>query len=365
MSKVLILANHESTIYNFRMELLNRLIEEGHEVHISIPEGEHVAEMQQLGCIIHDISIERHGMNPIKEIKLIGIYKKLFDEIKPDIVFSYTIKPNIYGSIAANSRKVRIVANVTGLGTAVENPGTKQKVLIALYKYAFKNTGKVFFQNEDNCKFFEKHGIKVKNQELLPGSGVNLNKFQLKEYPSDEIVRFSYNSRLMREKGIEEYLDAASKIKKKYPNTEFHICGFCEAEYDGAVQRYIEDGTVIYHGMISNMNEYLKDIHCVVHPSFYPEGLSNVLLESLAVGRPIITTDRAGCKEVVEDGINGYMIPQKDAKALYDAIDKFINLSFEEKKKMGLNGRAFVEKRYDRQIVINKYLKEIDYLKEQ
>ena len=166
-------------------------------------------------------------------------------------------------------------------------------------------------------------------------------------------------SRIMKEKGIDQYLDAAKFIKEKYPNTEFHVCGFCEKEYEGKLNEYNDNGTVIYHGMIHDVAGFLENMNCVVHPTYYPEGLSNVLLEASACGRPIITTDRSGCREVVDDGINGYMIPQKNSEKLIEAIDRFMNLSYEEKRGMGLAARKKVEENFDRSIVVEAYMREI------
>ena len=160
----------------------------------------------------------------------------------------------------------------------------------------------------------------------LPGSGVNLERFSVKEYPDDKIVRFAFISRIMKEKGIDEYLEAAKVIKERHSNIEFHVCGFCEDEYKGRLDKWDKDKTIIYHGMIRDVAEFLKDIHCVIHPTYYPEGLSNVLLEACACGRPIITTDRSGCREVVDDGVNGYMIPQRNSKKLIEVIEKFMKL---------------------------------------
>lgn len=281
-------------------------------------------------------------------------------EVKPDIVLGYTIKPNIYGALAAGEKNIPFVANITGLGTAVENPGKSQKLMIALYKIAFRKVQKVFFQNTDNQQFFIDHKIAVEKQGLLPGSGVNLKRFPLKEYPNDDIIRFAFISRIMKEKGIDQYLEAAKEIKKKYPNTEFHICGFCEEEYEGKLSEYNKNGTVIYHGMIRDVAEFLTDIHCVIHPTYYPEGMSNVLLEASASGRPIITTDRSGCREVVDDGVNGYMIPCQNGEKLIEAVEKFIRLSNDNRKNMGLAGRVKVENEFDRQIVVQKYVDEVE-----
>lgn len=364
VNKVLFLVNHDVVIYNFRLELVERLLEENYEVHISSPYGERIEDLKKLGCHYHEIQMERHGMNPISEYKLLKAYKKLLKHVKPDMIFGYTIKPNIYGALAAQNKNIPFVANITGLGTAVENPGLTQKVMIVLYKIAFRKIQRVFFQNEENKEFFVKHNIAVDKHGLLPGSGVNLARFSVKDYPSDEVIRFAFISRIMKEKGIDQYLEAAKEIKSKYPNTEFHICGFCEDEYEGKLKEYHDNGMVIYNGMIRDVSTFLENIHCVVHPTYYPEGISNVLLEACATGRPIITTDRSGCREVVDDGVNGYMIPQKDEKKLVEAIEKFLRLEHHDKKQIGLAGREKVNRQFNRQIVVNAYMDEIGYINE-
>lgn len=358
--KVLFLVNHDVVIYNFRLELVERLLYDGYEVHISSPYGERIEDLKSLGAIFHEINMNRHGMNPFQEIELLLAYRKLMKEIKPDIVLGYTIKPNIYGAIAAREENIPFVANITGLGTAVENPGLSQKISIVLYKIAFKKIQRVFFQNTENQQFFINHKIAIDKQGLLPGSGVNLNKFTVKEYPKSDIVKFAFISRIMKEKGINQYLDAAKMIKEKYPKTEFHICGFCESEYEGKLNEYNDKGIVIYHGMIRDVAEFMGKMNCIIHPTYYPEGLSNVLLEASATGRPIITTNRSGCREIVDDGVNGYMIPQKNSGKLVEAIEKFMKLSSDEKKAMGLAARKKVEREFDRQIVVEAYMKEIE-----
>lgn len=360
--KVLFLVNHEVVIYNFRLEIVERLLNDGHEVHISSAYGERIDDLVALGAKFHEIVISRHGMNPVSELNLLRDYQKLLKEVKPDIIFGFTIKPNLYGAMAARKAGIPFVANITGLGTAVENDGWKQKVFLNLYRYAFKDIQCVFFQNTENRQLFIDNKIALGKHKMLPGSGVNLDRFPVREYPSDEngVVRFAFISRIMKEKGIDYYLAAAKAIRKKYPNTEFHICGFCEAEYQGKLDEFNENGTVIYHGMIRDVAAFLEDIHCVIHPTYYPEGLSNVLLESCASGRPIITTDRSGCREVVDDGKNGYMIPCQNGGKLIEAVEKFMLLSNDERKQMGLAGRAKVEKEFNRQIVVNKYMDEVE-----
>lgn len=360
MKKILLLANNDIGLYNFRKELLERLLAEKYEVYISLPMGERVKDMEEMGCRYIETEINRHGMNPIQDFKLMLFYKKIMKEYQPDYVLGYTIKPNIYGSIAARSRKIPFIANITGLGSAVENESIIQKMLILLYKFAFRDIKKVFFQNTENMKFFEDKKIARRKYGLLPGSGVNLEKYELLEYPDTENYHFLFISRIMKEKGIDQYLEAAKTIKEKYPNTVFHVCGFCEEEYEETLQKLHKDGIIQYHGLIYNVSEFLKQIHCVVHPTYYPEGLSNVLLEASASGRPIITTNRPGCREVVDVEKNGFIVEEKNAKDLCEKIEKFLLLPDEKKKEMGICGRKKVENEFNRQIVIEAYMKEIN-----
>lgn len=358
--KFAFLGNSDISIYTYRRELIERLISLGHNVAVVSPTGSFVENLIEMGCEHIAVEVDRRGTNPIKDFKLIKRYTCLLKRIKPDFVFSYTIKPNIYGAIACRKLNIPIIANVTGLGTAVENRGWKQMVALMLYRYAFKKVKTIFFQNEENMKFFSDRKLYNEKHKLLPGSGVNLERFSLCEYPSDETINFVFVSRLMKEKGIDQYLDAAEYITKKYPNTCFHICGFCEKEYEEKLDKLVENQSVIYHGMVKDITTILPQMHCTIHPTYYPEGLSNVLLESLATGRPIITTDRAGCREVVDDGVNGFVVKEKDSNDLIEKIEKFLALSNEERKQMGLAGRAKVEKEFDRNIVVKAYLKEFN-----
>ena len=361
--KILFLVNHDVVIYNFRLEIVEKFLQDGYDVHVSSPYGERIDDLIALGVNYHEIKMDRHGMNPIEELKILRYYDYLFTKVKPDICLGFTIKPNIYGAIAARKHKIPFVANITGLGTAVENPGFTQKIMILLYKYAFKDIQRVFYQNEENKNFFIDHKIEKGRGYLLPGSGVNLERYPYREYPVDGVIKFAFISRIMKEKGIDQYLRAAEIIKKKYGNrVEFNVCGFCEPEYDGKLQEENEKGIVVYHGMIRDVADFMGEMHCIIHPSYYPEGISNVLLEASATGRPIITTDRSGCREVVDDGVNGFMISCKSSKELILAIDKFMKLSWEQKEKMGKEARKKVEKEFDRQFVVMKYEDEVKNL---
>lgn len=357
---VLVLVNHDVVIYNFRKELIERLILEGYHVVISSPYGERIDDLIAMGCEYYEATIERHGTNPFKEFKLLTYYKNLMKKVKPDVVLTYTIKPNIYGGLAAKKYNIPYIANITGLGTAVEKDSIIQKINIVLYKIAFSKIHKVFFQNNENMNFFKKNNIVVDKHELVPGSGVNLNHFNVLEYPAEDTIEFVFISRIMKEKGIDQYIAAAKYITKKYSNTKFHVCGFCEENYENQLIRLENKGVLKYHGMVRDVREILSKTHCTVHPTYYPEGLSNVLLESSASGRPIITTDRSGCREVVDDGVTGYIVKQKDPLDLIEKVENFIGLKHNQKKQMGLDGRAKVEKEFDRQYVVNTYLKEIE-----
>ena len=368
--KVLILANNDVGLYKFRKELIEELIHPGSyivgrtakpcKVYISLPDGEFVPEFKKLGCKYVNTPIDRRGVNPIKDFRLLIMYRKILKKVKPDIVFSYTIKPNIYGGIACAEKNIPYVCNITGLGTAVENKGILQTITMTLYRFALRKAKTIFFQNSENEQFFTKHKLCLGKHKMLPGSGVNLDYYQVKEYPETDTIDFVFVARVMKEKGIDQYLDAAKAIKKKYPQTRFHICGFCEQDYENQIKELEKAGIIIYHGLVADMREIYEQIHCTVHPTYYPEGLSNVLLESAASGRPIITTNRSGCREVVDDGVNGYVVKEQNSKDLIVKIERFLALSWDKKRQMGLNGRKKVEKEFDRCIVVNSYIGEMN-----
>ncbi len=358
--KVLILANSDGGLYNFRKELIERLIQEGYSVFVAVPKGDRKDDLIALGCVHIELKLTRRGTNPVEDLKLLLSFRKIIKEVSPLIVLTYTIKPNIYGGLACQMCKVPYVANVTGLGTAVENPGILQKITMFLYKMGLKKAKKVFFQNSENQKFMLENKIVLGEQDLLPGSGVNLTRYPIQEYPESDTTEFVFVARIMKEKGIDQYLESATYIKNKYPNTKFHICGeFDNESYREKLEQMQNDGMIVYHGRVKDMLSIYKNVHCTVHPTYYPEGISNVLLESSACGRPIITTNRSGCREVIDDGVNGFIVNQKDSKDLIEKIEKMLSLSWEERKNMGLCGRAKVEKDFDRRIVIEKYCKEI------
>lgn len=357
---VLILTNNINGLYCFRMEVIKTLREEGHDIVISAPSDNKIKYFEEIGCRMINININRRGTNPIKDIGLMLRYRKLIKKIKPNVVLSYTIKPNIYGGIVCRMCNIPQIVNITGLGSAVENPGWLQKLTIVLYKISLRKVHTVFLQNKANMEFCEMHKMVKGKKILIPGSGVNLIHHSFQDYPAEGKLKFIFISRLLKEKGIEEYFGAAYRIKKLYPDTEFHVLGTCEDSYGELLQKLQDECVVIYHGQQPDVRPYIGMSHCTVHPSYYPEGMSNVLLESCAAGRPIITTNRPGCGEIVEDGRDGYVVKEKDVDDLVAVIERFIQLPYEQKIKLGQYARKKVEREFDRQIVVEAYLKEIN-----
>ena len=361
--KILILANFGLGLYKFRKELLEELVK-GHDVYFCMPKDEYVKPIKEIGCkFISNPFLERHGTNPFQDLRLLQFYKKTLKKLKPDVVLTYTIKCNVYGGMACSALHIPYIVNITGLGTSIENGGMMQRITLSLYRIGLRKAQKVFFQNEENRDFMLQHHVINGAYDMLPGSGVNLTQYKVYPYPDGDSIDFVFIARVMKEKGIDQYLNAAKVIRKRHPETRFHICGFCEQDYQETLKALNDNGTVNYHGLVDDMEAIYKMSSCVVHPTYYPEGLSNVLLEAASSGRPIITTNRSGCREVIDDGVNGYVVEQKNSKALIAKIEEFLKLSVDERKAMGLAGRAKVEKEFDRQIVINKYIDEIRRLK--
>lgn len=357
--EVLILSNSDGGLYQFRRELIQQL-SENHTVFCSIPDSDgYVEKLEQLGCKCVVTDFNKNGKNPIRDLKLYRTYIHLIKTIKPSIVLTYTIKPNIYGGIACQRINIPYISNITGLGPAVENDGLLQKITVPMYRYGLRKAQRVFFQNQANLDFMIQKKVVRGSYALIPGSGVNLERFRTLNYPKGDTIDFTFIGRVIKQKGIEQFLDAARAIRMKYPETRFHICGRCDPEYEEIIKELNDAGILIYHGSIDDIMGMHQINCCTVHPTFYPEGMSNVLLESCACGRPIITTDRPGCREIVDDGVNGFVVKQRDSADLIEKIERFLSLSWEERRQMGLAGRVKVEKEFDRNIVIQQYLEEI------
>lgn len=359
--KIMILTNNDVGLYSFRKELIEELVKYN-DVYIVVPFGTKIKDLKRIGATYIDVRVDRRGMNPLKDYRLYRTYKRLMKNISPKVVLTYTIKPNIYGGLAAKSLKINYITNITGLGTAVEKKGLLQVFTTFLYKVALKKANTVFFQNQENMDYFYNSRIGNGKFELIPGSGVNTTDFNLEPYPLNNILKFIFIGRIMREKGIEYYLNAAKTFMEKYNNLEFHICGSLEENYEDMILDLTKNRIVIYHGQVTNIKPILKEMNAIIHPTYYPEGMSNVLLESAATGRPAIASNRTGCKEIIEHGKTGYLFEPQNQESLNEAILNFIELTLEEKKAMGIKGRMKVENEFNRQIVIEKYLSKINQI---
>lgn len=358
---VLVLGNSDSGLYDFRKEVLTALMEAGFAVHVSVPDTGYVGKIRALGCICHDTVMERRGMNPFKDMKLFSFYLRLLKEVKPAAVLTYTIKPNIYGGMACRMKKVPYLVNITGLGTTLEHEGVLQKLIVFLYRESLKAAGCIFFQNRQNKEFMLEKGCVGQEAytRVIPGSGVNLEEHRPMPYPKDGDVKFVSVMRIMKDKGIEELLEAAQTIHGEYPETLFEILGAYEEESRSLYEPVIEDlqsrGIVRYYGYRDDVPDFYAHCQAVIHPSYH-EGMSNVLLEAAATARPVIAGNISGCREIFEDGVSGLAFETKNADALTDAIRTFLSLSYEDRSLMGRKAREYVADHFDRKKVVQAYL---------
>ncbi|WP_201353791.1 glycosyltransferase family 4 protein [Hydrogenimonas urashimensis] len=363
-----IVYNKTLSVYKFRLNLIKKLQEEGYRVIVMAPPDSYVEKLQQYNVECFPVHFSQYGMNPFKEIAtLIRLYKG-FRKYHPDVSLHYTIKPNIFGNIAARMAGIPVINNVAGAGKAFSHESKIFRLTIEkLFKFSLKNAMKVFFQNNDDMNYFiEKKIISKVKAERIPGSGVDLNKFKItdSQFPkeSSKEIRFLFVGRLLKQKGIEEYLKAASKMIKKYSNTKFIIVGEHD-NYDdyiniNVINQICDGESIKYLGGVSPdvMPGIVEMSDCVVLPSYYREGVPRSLLEAAAMGKPIITTDNIGCKDVVDDNINGFKCPIKNVHCLVEAMSKIVEMSAEERFKMGISGRKKMEKEFDEKLIIDRYV---------
>ena len=362
MGKILILANSSSGLYGFRNELVLDMLRQ-HEVYASLPDETNNKELSEEGCQIIKTEFNRRGMNPAKDIKLFLTYWKYLKQIRPDMVLLYTIKPNLYGGLACRLGKVPYISNITGLGTALQKDNILSRFLLVFYRISLKKAQRVFFQNKENLNFMQEKQVALHNAKLLPGSGVNLQINSYQPYPSEENgIRFFAVLRIMKDKGIEEFLTAAEKLYDKDHTCHFTLAGAYEAEtkekYEPWVNRLVEKDVLTYLGYISNVKEVMADSHVIVHPSYH-EGLSNVLLEAAACGRPVLASNVPGCRETLQDGITGDLFEAENTDSLYEAMEKILSYTEEKRRMMGKYGRRYVEENFDRNIVVEHYREEL------
>ncbi len=364
MKKALILANSSTGLYDFRNELLLGLMEEGFEVCTSLPDDRKVKELQDEGVKVIHTEINRRGVNPIQDMALYREYKRLLKSERPDIVITYTIKPTIYGGFACRMRKIPYISTITGLGTTFERGGALLAAIVLMYRTALKGCGCLFFQNEENRKIFEKYRIRGRKTKVVNGSGVNLTRHVFEQYPghSDDVTRFLYIGRLMKEKGSEELLYAARKGHEKYGNRiSFAAVGYSEDDFARKAEEAEKEGYLKTIPYQLDIHPYIKESDAVIHPSYH-EGMSNVIMEAAATGRPVITTDIPGCREIVDRDVSGILCKPRSKEALFDAVVKFMEMPADERAAMGKAARDYVEQKFDRSSIIQSYLEEIKKL---
>ncbi len=363
--RILILANNQIGLYKFRRELLEKLIK-NNKVYVSVPkENEFYSELKEIGVkIVNNNYLDRRGTNPIKDFRLLKYYRYLVKKIKPQIVLTYTIKPNIYGGVICRILGIPYVVNITGLGTSIENNGLLQKITLFMYKVGIKKAQKVFFQNSENRDFMLNHKtVNPGITDMLPGSGVNTEQHCYEPYPnSDTEIIFTTIGRIMKDKGIDEVLGAAEIIKQEFPYVSFRLIGEFDEDYESIIKQKQEKGIIDYLGYQNDVHPFMIESHAIIHASYH-EGMSNILLEAASTGRPVIATNVHGCIEAFEPNVTGIDFNPRSTTALVNAIRRFLKLSHEEKERMGLLGREKVVKEFSRQIVIDKYLKEIEKVK--
>lgn len=349
--KLLVITNHSYMLWRFRRELLMKL-QEDYEVVISTPFVGHEEDFKNLGFRMVETSFERRKVNPLAELKLIRGYRRLIKREAPDLVITYSIKPNIFAGLVCRLRKVPYAVNVQGLGAVFQKKGLAE-VATVLYRIALRDAKVVFFENAENARLFrEKKITPASQQKVLPGAGVNLEHFACLPYPAHEKVHFLYLGRIMRDKGMDELFAAVRKLHENYNGRfQLDLVGFFEDEYKEQVEILEQQGIARFYGFQREPRKYLELADCVILPSYH-EGLSNVLLEAAATGRPIITSDIPGCRETVCHGKNGLLCPVKDAEGLYEKMESFLKLSVEERREMGLEGRALVKERFEKGMVV-------------
>ncbi|MER8386455.1 glycosyltransferase family 4 protein [Mesorhizobium sp. M1380] len=367
--RVIICANTAWNLLNFRAGLIRSFLERGIEViAVAPPHQQHAAQLMRMGCRFEEMPMDNMGTSPIGDLALLMRFRRLFSRTRPDVYLGYTIKPNIYGSIAAKMLGVSVINNIAGLGVAFSKGSRIQGLVEILYRYALRGSRRVFFQNrEDRDDFVRKSIVMPGSSDLLPGSGVDLLHFMpARALPSEDGPKsvFLLVARVLWEKGVGEFAEAARIVRSTNVQARFQLLGFLDVQNPSAVsktviEQWVKEGVIEYLGVTDDVRRYLAAADCVVLPSYYREGTPRSLLEAAAMGRPIITTDWTGCRNVVDDGVNGYLCQPRDARHLADRMLKFMSLSLHERVAMGDASRAKAEHEFDERLVIQKYLNAI------
>lgn len=348
--KILIITNHSYMLWRFRKELIETLMQE-HEVVLSMPFVGHEDDFQAMGLRCIETEINRRGINPATDLKLFKFYGEMLKAEKPDLVVTYSIKPNIYAGLQCCRLGITYCANVQGLGTAFQKKGLATFVTV-LYRTAFSKVRTVFFENEENAAEFRRRSIlSEEKQTILHGAGINLDDYPYEAYPVHDKFHFLYLGRIMREKGIDELFAAMERLKSEFPAAVLDLVGFFEDEYKDRVDDLVNRDIAVFHGFQQDPKPYYKGADCVVLPSYH-EGMSNVLLEAAAIGRPVITSDIPGCREAVTEGETGFLVRVKDVNDLYEKMKKMISIDRNRRKRMGMLGREKMEREFDKEMVV-------------
>lgn len=366
--KVAIVLNTSWNIYNFRMNLVRSLQAQGHEVHTVAPADEYTHHLTEAGCVHHPVKMDSRGANPVKDLALVFELYSIYRKIRPDIILHYTIKPNVYGSLAASLLKIPTVNNVCGLGTVFLKKDLLSAVAMFLYRISFRFPKKVFFQNPDDLNLFlNKKLVPSSTVDLLPGSGIDLGKFQPVSFKRNEKFTFLLISRLITDKGVLEYIEAVKQLRAEGLDARFQVLGAIDPEHKRGIKReviqeWINSGIIEYLGTTKDVRHFIESADCVVLPS-YREGTPRTLLEAASSSKPIVATNVPGCTQVVEDKINGLLCNLKDSGDLAAKMRTMANFDDDTLKSMGANGRKKMEAEYDESIVIDKYLHTLSELK--
>ncbi len=367
--KVAIVVNTAWNIVNFRLGLIEALMAQGHQVLAIAPPDNYLARIEETGCQFIPLKrLERKGTNPVRDLQLTHELYRVFQREKVDVALLYTIKPNIYGSFAAAFANVKTICTVTGLGYSFISNGLVSRIAKGLYKRAFRRATRIAFQNRDDRQLFIDLGLaSAEKCILIKGSGIKTDFFKPmpKANAQDQFV-FLFVGRMLFDKGVQELLEAAAKIKAKHSKVAFWMVGALDQDNPSCISKdllktYEDKGIIRYFGQSDKVREIMRDADVVVLPS-YREGLPRVMLEALSMAKPVITTEAAGCRETVQDGENGYMVPIKDAEALAEAMEKMLQHSPKELQQMGNVGRAMALAQFDEQIIVQQYLKEIEQM---
>jgi len=359
--RIVLTGNTSFKIANFRAGLISALHEDGHELIVVSPPDDYTEILQQMGCTTIALRMDRNGTNPLSEAMLMtAIYRQLA-QLRPDYVFGYTIKNNIYAGMACRRLGIPFAPNVTGLGPAFNRRGLLNKVVRRLYLSAFRDAQMVFFQNkEDRQTFLEVGLVAPEFTRLLPGSGVDLERFKEMPLPSSPPVRFLLIARMLRDKGVCQFADAAAQVRAEHPEAEFQLLGPLDHAAKSRIEMAEIDawqsaGVLSYLGATTDVRPYIERADCVVLPSYYREGTPRSLLEAAAMGRPLITTNMPGCQDTLLDGVSGYLVRPQDSEDLAGAFKRFLALSPGDRQGMGKAGRALMEAQFSECIVIEAY----------